>query len=135
MGEVVFYITVITIVLLISFYNLLIAILGLFPRFRATAVGTLQKTRTQRNVRTRRGLIIPFLTNYTYKYTANGKKYRYSNLIYSTRSRLHQKVPMVYVKWFPRYAYPKKFTASTQWIFGIGMLIMGILFIIAVVIA
>ena len=134
MGELIFCITIIAIVVLISFYNLLIAILGLFPKFRATASGTLQKTNTQRNVRVRGGTL-PVVTHYTYKYTVNGKKYSYSSSICSTKSRLYQTVSMVYVKWFPRHAYPKKFTAITQWAWGISMLIIGVLFIITMIFA
>ena len=45
------------------------------------------------------------------------------------------KSPMVYVKWFPRHAYPEKFTAITQWAWGISMLCIGVLFIITVIVA
>jgi len=51
MGELIFCIVVVVILLLVGGYNLLIAILGLFPKFKDTTVGTLQKKRTQRNVR------------------------------------------------------------------------------------
>ena len=132
MGEIVFGIVVVVIILFISFYHLLIAILGLFPQFKATAIGTLQKKRTQRNVRVRGGTI-PALTNYTYQYTVNGKKYRYHSSGYFTKGHLYKNVTMVYVKWFPRHAYPEKFTATTQWSWGLGLLLIGLLFIIVIV--
>ena len=134
MGELIFCIAIIAIILLISFYNLLIAILGLFSKFRATTSGILLKTNTQRNVRVRGGKL-PVVTYYTYKYTVNGKKYSYSSSICSTKRRLYQTVSMVYVKWFPRHAYPEKFTAITQWAWGISMLFIGVLFIITVIVA
>jgi len=132
MEEMVFCITVIAIFLLISFYNLLIAILGLFPKFRATSVGTLQKRYTLRNVPVRGGKI-PILTNYTYQYTVNGKKYKYNSSGRFTKGNLYKNITMVYVKWFPRIAYPEKFTASNQWGWGLCLLFTGIMFILVMV--
>ncbi|MBQ9132763.1 MAG: hypothetical protein IJX62_09905 [Clostridia bacterium] len=52
---------------IIGLWNLMIAILGLFPQCRATVAGTLSNTKTQRNVRTGKGHTrIPILTDYTY---------------------------------------------------------------------
>ena len=127
----IFCIVVVVILLLIGGYNLLIAILGLFPKFKDTTVGTLQKKRTQRNVRIRGGSV-PVVTDYTYQYTVNGKKYKYSSSGRFTKSHLHQKVTMVYLKLFPRYAYPERFTPITQWICGVGMLLLGVMFIIGI---
>lgn len=135
MDELTFCIVVTAIAFLIGFYNLLIAILGLFPSFRDTAVGTLHKRRTERNVPIRHGRKIPIVTNYTYQYTVNGKKYRYSSLGYFTKGHLYKKVTMVYVKGFPRYAYPQKFTATTQWSLGLCMLFMGLMFTFVILFA
>ena len=134
MGDLILGIASAAILLIFSFYNLLIAILGLFPKYRATAVGTLQNRRTQRNVRVKYGTL-PVVTDYTYQYTVNGKKYKYSSSGQFTKRNLYQKVTLVYVKWFPRHAYPEKFTGTTQWICGLSLLFLGILMIVATVLA
>ena len=131
MNETVFGIVVVWIILFISFYHLLIAILGLFPNFKATAKGTLQKKHTQRNIRVKNGTI-PVLTHYTYSYIVNGKEYRYHSSGRFTKGHLYKNVTMVYVKWFPRHAYPEKFTATMQWIWGLGLLLIGLLLMIAI---
>lgn len=135
MEEMIFGIVVTAILMLIGLYNLLIAILGLFDRFKAMAVGTLLKKRSRRNVRTKGGFIIPVVTDYTYEYKVNGKKYRYSSSGRFTKAHLYKNVTMVYVKWFPRYAYPEKFTATNQWLIGISMFVMAVLFTVAIVCA
>lgn len=104
---------------LIGLWNLMIAVLGLFPKCRATAVGTLTSTNTRKNFRNRSGLFIPIQTRYTYIYTVNGKQYRYRARGQHSKRRLFPKVTMVYVKGFPRFAYPNKFTGAIQWILAI----------------
>lgn len=131
MGEIAFGIVVVVVIFSISFYHLLIAILGLFPQYKATARGTLKKERTQRNVRVRY-VTIPFLTHYTYQYTVNGKKYRYNSSGRFNKGCLHKNITLVYVKWFPHHAYPEKFAATTQWSWGIGLLLIGLLLTIAI---
>lgn len=113
--------------ILIGLWNLIIAILGCFPQFRSTAVGTLAKANSKKNVRTRHGGILPIQTRYTYTYTVGGKEYRYASEYHHGKRRLLPKVPMVYVKWFPRHAYPYKFKGTTEWVLGIMCLFGGIM--------
>lgn len=117
--------------ILIGLWNLIIAILGCFPQFRSTAVGTLAKANSKKNVRTRHGGILPIQTRYTYTYTVGGKEYRYASEYHHGKRRLLPKVPMVYVKWFPRHAYPYRFKGTTEWALGIAFLIGGIMCMIA----
>lgn len=126
-----FYIGIGVAAILIGLWNLVIAILGCFPRFRATAVGTLTKANSKQNVRTRHGWIIPIMTRYAYTYTVNGKEYRYASENHHGKRRLFAKAPMVYVKWFPRHAYPNKFKGTTEWVLGSMMLLIGILYFAA----
>ena len=115
----------------IGFWNLLIAIFGLFPQCRATAVGTLVKANTRRNVQGRHR-IIPVATEYTYVYIVNGKQYKYSRGNEQRRQCLFPKKVLQYVKWFPRHAYDNKFTGEREWVLGISMLICGILCTVAI---
>lgn len=134
MGEMIFCVVIVVIILLISVYNLLIAILGLFPRCRAMVMGRLKHARTQRNVPAKGGKI-PVVTNYTYQYTVNGRKYSHRGSLYAAGKRVSKNVTLVYVKWFPRHAYPERFTAINQWVCGIGMLLIGLMFIAVIVYA
>ena len=78
----------------IGLWNLMIAILGCFPGFRSTAMATLIKANSKKNVRTRHGGIIPIQTRYTYIYTVGGKEYRYASEYHHGKRRLLSKVPL-----------------------------------------
>ena len=126
-----FYIGLGVIVILIGFWNLFIAILGLFPKNLSTTVATLEKANTVRNTHGKNGRLIPVSTKYVYVYTVNGRKYRYrKENEYRRRRPLFQRMPMVYVKWFPRRAYPHKFKATVEWVFGTMFVIIGIGFLL-----
>ena len=122
-----YYIAIIIVIIAIGLWNLIIAILGLFPRFLSTAVGTLTDANTKKNVRTRHGYRIPILTRYGYTYSVKGKEYRYAGEELHSKRRLLPKTSMVFVKWFPRRAYPNKFKGTTEWAMGLSLLFMGLL--------
>lgn len=126
------YIAVIAVIIAIAFWNLLIAILGLFPQCCSSAVGTLVDKNTKKNVRMPRGRKIPILTRYVYLYTVKGKQYRCSSHVERSKRRLPLKTSMVYVKWFPWCAYPDKFKGTTEWALGLVMLYAGIRIILAI---
>ena len=132
MNEMIFCIVITAITFLISIYNLLIAILGLFPKNRAIAKGTLKYKNTQRNVQAKYGKI-PVMTDYTYQYTVNGRTYNYRGSIHAAGKRVSKNAPMEYVKWFPRHAYPWRFTAGLQWAWGIGLFVIGLMFTLVIV--
>ena len=132
MGETIFCIVIAAIFLLIGIYNLLIAILGLFPQCRATAMASLKYSCTQRNVHVKGGRI-PVITDYTYQYTVNGRKYSHRGSARVAGKRVSQNAIMVYVKWFPRHAYPGRFTAINQWACGVSMFLIGLMFIAVIV--
>ncbi len=127
------YIVFVAVIILIGLWNVMIAVFGRFPQFCATTMGTLTKANSKKNVRTRRGGIIPMLTNYAYVYTVNGRQYRYSDQGLHGKRRLLPKAPMVYVKWLPWRAYPYKFKGTTEWVLGLTFLFMGIVCIVAMV--
>ena len=110
----------------IGLWNLIIAILGLFPRCLSATVGTLRNINTYKNVKGRWGTSIPNLTNYTYSYCVKGKMYQYSGQELRTKRHLLPKASMVYVKWFPRHAYPNKFKGEKEWVTACVMLLIGI---------
>lgn len=112
--------------LAVSVWHLLIAVLGLFPQCRSTAVGTLADTSVRRNYIVR-GRRIPIRAKYTYVYTVRGKQYRYTSLAFHSERRLLRKVTMVYVKGFPRHAYPNRFSGILEWSLGLMTLFTGLL--------
>ena len=112
---------------LMGIWNFTIAILGLFPKFRATTVGTLKKSYTERNVQMRYGTI-PVRTHYTYTYTVNGRKYNHRGSVENNKRSVLQKVHLVYVKWFPWRAYPNRFSGSLEWVLGIFGVVVGAMF-------
>ena len=127
----VFYYILAALLGLIGLWYLMIAVLGLIPKIRATTVGVLTKANTYKKVKARYGTI-PFLTEYEYSYKVNGKEYKYSTFGYHRKNILMRKVSIVYVKWCPKHAYPNKFTGLKEWILGIGWLIIGAMFIYAI---
>lgn len=127
------YIAIAAVFIAMALWNLLIAILGLFPQCCSSAVGTLVDTNTKKNVRTPHGRIIPILTRYIYLYTINGKEYRYSARGEHSKRRLPRKTSMIYVKWFPRHAYPDKFKGTREWAWGLVMLYASIRIVHAMV--
>lgn len=124
-------IIIFAVILLIGLYNLTIAVLGLFPKCRACAVGTLTKSSTLKNVRCRYGGRIRYLTKYSYVYTVNGKNYRHSGEVRCSKRRLFPKTSVVYVKGFPRHAYLNKFQGVKEWTIGITFLFFDLMLVIA----
>jgi hypothetical protein len=112
-------------IIAIGLWNLMIAILGLFPQCLSTTVGTLSNKKTHKNVKGWRGTTIPTLTDYAYLYEVNGKKYRYSGQQMRTKQKLLPKASMVFVKWFPRHAYPDKFKGENEWVVAFVALLIG----------
>lgn len=62
-----------TICIIIGLWNLMIAILGLFPKFQSKTVGTLTKAKVYKNTHGKH-YIIPILTRYVYTYNVKKKK-------------------------------------------------------------
>lgn len=122
-----YYFAIIVFAVTIGLWNLTIAILGLFPQFLSTAVGSLTYANTKKNVQTRHGQRIPILTRYGYTYYVKGKQYRYTGEEHHSKRRLLPKTSMVFVKWFPRRAYPNKFIGTTEWAVGLCFLFIGLL--------
>lgn len=122
-----------TVCIIIGLWNLMIAILGLFPRFQVKTIGTLTKANVYRNVHGRH-FIIPTLAQYIYTYTVKNKTYRYSGEIRSKR-RFPPKTTLVYIKGFPRHAYPNKFKGTKEWGLGGFFLFMGILLFLTIMLS
>ena len=88
---------------------------------------TLKWKKTYRNVRYRGGKLPPY-TNYVYTYQVGEREYRYRGSGNHTKRGLYQKAAMVYVKGFPRRAYPNKFTGFMEWMWGIFGIVMAAIF-------
>ena len=131
----IFSIMITAVALLFGIWNLMIAILGLFPKYLETTMGTLTRTKNERNVVQHskyNHTFIPLITYYTYTYHVRGREYRYSNESRHSEKRLLPKVPLVYVKWFPRHAYLRKFKGIREWMWGIFSTLLGAIFLILI---
>lgn len=117
----------------IGSWNLLIAILGLFPKLREKSIGVLTKPSTHRNQKTRGGLNIPIITRYGYVYTVKGKEYCYRTEGRFSDRRLLPRAPIVYVKGFPRHGYPHKFKGTKEWMLGSSMLFLGVIWLFVII--
>ncbi|MBR2411701.1 MAG: hypothetical protein IKB08_08260 [Clostridia bacterium] len=109
-------------------WGIILAAASRFPRFRGETVGTLMRADTRRNVPRKHGTI-PIETDYIYTYTVNGKKYRYKGYMYHGKRSVFKKVPIVYITFCPRCAYPYEFRGDRELILGIAMLLMSGMFI------
>lgn len=114
--------------LLFGIWNIIIAAASRFPRFRGETVGTLKKADTRRNIPVKHR-IIPIQTDYIYTYTVNGKEYRYLGKKYHGKRSVFKKVPLVYITFCPRCAYPYEFRGDRELILGITMLLTAAMFV------
>ena len=128
-----YFVAICVMMIVIGLWNIMIGILGLFPKFRAETIGTLTKANTSRNTRDKRGNLIPIYTRYAYTYTVNGRKYRYSNEGAHSKRRLLPKARIIYIKWFPRHAYPYKFRGIREWVLGICFLMIGLIYVYIII--
>lgn len=111
--------------LLAGLYFILIAILSRNPQNLHSTTGKLTKSDTVRNLHGRLGSI-PIWTHYVYTYTVNGREYKHHGQNRRHNKHLLPKIKLVYVKWFPRYAFHNKFDAEAMWFFGISFIIIGL---------
>lgn len=125
----IFFLVSAAVLTVLALYNLTIAILGLFPAMRTRAVGSLSKTTAHRNVRGRYH-VIPLILRYTYTYSHKGKTYHYTAESFHSKKRLHQRVSMIFVKGFPRHAYPNKFKPTKEWLYSFLLLILAALLVV-----
>lgn len=102
---------------------------GLFPGTTKTTVGTLARSHTMKNVRTRSGRVIKRITDYTYTYTVNGKLRKIKGSGYHTRRYVPKKVTVVYLRGFPRCAYIEDFTGTRELILAFFFLVNAGIFL------
>ena len=122
-----FYIVMTVVLFAIGLWNLMIAILGLFPQCRAMAVGTLANAKHYKNYRGNRNYIIcEHLTRSRYVYAVGNRQYR--TRVHNTlggKRKLLKKVSVIHVKWFPRHGYINSYTGFYEWFSGILFLFFG----------
>ena len=128
------YVWISVALILVGCWYIMIAVLGLFPKFQRKSVAILKKASSVKNVHLGRtgSVFIPNLTDYTYVYTVNGKEYKYSGHITRSKSNLLPRAILVYVKGFPRHVYPDKFKGTNEWVMGFFYIFMGVMLLLFV---
>ena len=91
------------------------------PDHLGTAVGTLTKCHTSKNLVTRYG-VVKNLTDYVYVYQVDGKNYKISGMRRQPRRMVLRKVTVVYLKISPRRAYLDQFTGTVEWLIAFVLL-------------
>ena len=100
---------------------LFLAVWSRNPDHLGTAVGTLTKCHTSKNVTTRYG-VVKNLTDYVYTYQVNGKTYKITGMRRQPRRMVLRKVTVVYLKISPRRAYIDQFTCTVEWLLAFVLL-------------
>ena len=100
---------------------LFLAVWSRNPDHLGTAVGTLTKCHTSKNVATRHG-VVKNLTDYVYTYQVNGKTYKITGMRRQPRRMVLRKVTVVYLKISPRRAYIDQFTCTVEWLLAFVLL-------------
>lgn len=121
--------TVAALVMLIpGLWFLFLAVWSRNPDHLDTAVGTLTKCHTSKNVTTRYG-VVKNLTDYVYTYQVDGKTYKITGMRRQPRRKVLRKVTVVYLKIFPRRAYLDQFTGTLEWLYAFVLLAGGLVYL------
>lgn len=98
------------------------------PDHLGTAVGTLTKCHTSKNVTTRHG-VVRNLTDYVYTYQVDGKTYKITGMRRQPRRKVLRKVTVVYLKISPRRSYIDQFTGTVEWLYAFVLLAGGFVYL------
>lgn len=123
-------------VLALGIYYMAITVCICFPQNRAYALGRLEKTKGEKNVRIHpagsrhRTIVVPHWTRFTYSYTVNGKTYKKSGGDAKSPRQLPSRPRVVYLKWMPYYAFVDGLTVFTWPFWGLGLIFVSVIFLI-----
>ena len=107
--------------LILGLWFLFLALWSRNPNHLGTAVGTLTKCHTSKNVATRYG-VVKNLTDYAYTYQVDGKTYKITGMRRQPRRVVLRKVTVVYLKISPRRAYIESYTGTAEWLIAFVLL-------------
>ena len=106
---------------------LFLAVWSRNPDHLGTAVGTLTKCHTSKNVTTRYG-VVKNLTDYVYTYQVDGKTYKITGMRRQPRRMVLRKVTVIYLKIAPRRAYIDQFTGTVEWVIAFALLTLSCIY-------
>lgn len=102
-----------------------LAILGRNPANLISTTGELTKRTHYQNYQIKNGTV-PNAAAYTYTYTANGKPYQLRGVRHTHPRNLPRRVPIIYLRSFPRCAYQDHFSGIAEGLSGISLLAVSI---------
>ena len=116
------------VMLIPGLWFLFLAVWSRNPDHLGTAVGTLTKCHTSKNVTTRYG-VVRNLTDYVYTYQVDGKTYKITGMRRQPRRKVLRKVTVVYLKISPRRSYIDQFTGTVEWLYAFVLLAGGFVYL------
>ena len=119
--------------LILGSYYLAVGVIFAFPKNRAVTCGKLVKTKGEKNARIReysKIKVVPHWTQFTYRYTVNGKTYHKSGGTAKSPRQLPYQPTVVYMKWMPRYGFVRGLTVFQRPFWGFFLLFVAIILLI-----
>ena len=112
-------------------FNIMLAVMSMNPKNLITVPGELVKKKGFKNyprAGSKTDVTVPNATEYTYAYKVDNKTYKLNCVAYTHSRNIMNRVPIVYLRGFPRIASERRFYSDRYWIFGIGFTLCGIFF-------
>lgn len=116
------------VLLLPGVFCLLLAVQSRNPLNLVSTTGELTKKVGYKNYRLKKGTV-PNAAEYTYTYTVNGKPYSLRGVQLTHVRNLRKRVPVVYLRSFPRCAYVEQFSGIAEWLLAISLIAVGALLV------
>ena len=115
--------------LLIGVFFGVLALLSANERNLVSTTGELTQHKGHKNYKLKNGTV-PNATEYTYTYMVNGKPYQLRGVHLTHPRNLRKRVPVVYLRAFPRCAYQDHFSGMVERLLAISWFTMGVFCIV-----
>ena len=119
-----FFLVLGILMLLPGLFFTVLAIQSLNPNNLITITGELAKERNFKNYKLK-SRSVPNAVEYTYTYIVNGKPYSLRGVQLTHSRNLYKRIPIVYLRGFPRCAYVEHFYGIQEWLIAISFTAMG----------
>lgn len=94
------------------------------PNNLISTTGKLTQRKSYKNYRIK-NRTVPNVTEYTYTYIVNGKRYHLRGNHYAHPRNVRKRVTIVYLRGFPRCAYEEHYSGTLEWLLAISLIALG----------